>query len=163
MRRLCLILLCSLLVVPAALAGTRTSGDGVLELKAAAGVMVVNGSRGTLWGQMDSGKVIVTDPFLGDGTILVSGAEAIRPGATDNVVVYSGRDLHFRVTGGKYKLRFVGSGVDLTAVGVGTAQLAGDVFADDPGDYALDSGKWNPIPVFFSKTIRFGAPPVTTP
>jgi hypothetical protein len=133
----------------------------VLELKAAAGVMVVNGSRGTLWGQMDSGKVIVTDPFLGDGTILVSGAEAIRPGATDNVVVYSGKDLHFRVTGGKYKLRFTGSGVDLTAVGVGTAQLTGDLFLD-PGDYALDSGKWNPVPVF-TKTIRFGVPPVTTP
>jgi hypothetical protein len=162
MRRLCLTLLCSLLAVPAALAATRATGDGVLELKSAGGVMILTGTRGTVWGQMDSGKLVVTDPVFGDGAIYVSGAETITPGKTDNVTVYSGKDLHFRVTGGKYRLAFKGLGIDLTAVGVGSAQLTGDAFTD-PGDYALDnSGKWKPIPVF-TWTVRFGVQPVATP
>jgi hypothetical protein len=162
MRRLCLTLLCGLVAVPAALAAARATGDGVLELKAAAGMIVVNGSRGTLWGQMDSGKLVVTDPLAGDGVVFVSGAETITPGKTDNATVYWGKDLHFRVTGGKYRLAFIkASGIDLTAVGVGSAQLTGDAFVD-PGDYALDNGKWNPVPVT-TRTVRFGVQPTPPP
>ena len=162
MRRLCLTLLCGLVAVPAALAAAHATGDGVLELRAAAGVIVLNGSRGTLWGQMDTGKLVVTDPVLGDGVVFVSGAETITPGKTENTTVYSGKDLHFRVTGGKYRLAFIkASGIDLAAVGVGTAQLTGDAFVD-PGDYALDNGKWKSLPVT-TQTVRFGVQPTPPP
>ena len=162
MRRLCLTLLCGLVAVPAALAAAHATGDGVLELRAAAGVIVLNGSRGTLWGQMDTGKLVVTDPVLGDGVVFVSGAETITPGKTENTTVYSGKDLHFRVTGGKYRLAFIkASGIDLAAVGVGTAQLTGDPFVD-PGDYALDNGKWKSLPVT-PQTVRFGVQPTPPP
>jgi hypothetical protein len=165
MRRLCLTLLCGLVAAPAALAATRATGDGVFELKDAAGTVSLTGTRGTVWGQMDSGKLIVSDPFTGDGGVFVSGAEVVKTG--DTVTTYSGKDLRFRVTGGKYKLVFKGtvnglpaSGIDLTAVGVGVAQLTGDAFVDS-GDYALDNGKWTPLTVL-PHTVRFGVQPVIT-
>jgi len=97
-------LLCGLVAVPTALAAAHATGDGVFELKAGAGVIVLNGTRGTLWGQMDSGRLVVTDPLFGDGTIYVSGAESKQPGTTDNTTIYTGKNIHFRVTGGKYRL-----------------------------------------------------------
>src|SRR5258708_36687256 len=103
MRRLCLTLLCGLVAVPAALAATDATGDGVLELKAATGTVVLTGVRGTAWGQMDKGKLVVTDPVVGDGTVYVSGAETGTPGKTEGVTVYWGRDIHFRATAGKAK------------------------------------------------------------
>jgi hypothetical protein len=171
MRRLCLTLLCGLVAVPAALAATHATGDGVLEIKAATGTIVLTGIRGTAWGQLDKGKLIVTDPVPGDGAIYVSGArpENVTPGKADGVMIYWGRDIHFRVTGGKYKLTFRGVGadatavgVDLTAVGVGTVQLIGDAFANDTGKYSIDSGKWNTVPVW-PITRQFGVQPVPAP
>lgn len=167
MRRLIITLLCGLIVAPAALAASRATGDGVLELKAVYGNVVIGSlaqpAQGTLWGQMDKGTMKVTDPVAGDGSILVSGYESrnVVPATdtTPKVVVYSGHDLHFRVTGGKYKLFFSGNGIDLTAVGSGVTWLLGSATADDAGDYALDGGKWIPMPVFGSpQRIAFGAP-----
>jgi hypothetical protein len=164
MRRLCLTLLCGLVAVPAALAAAGATGDGVLEIKDAAGIVVLNTTRGTVWGQMDRGKLVVTDPLAGDGSVFVSGAERIIPGVADNVTTYSGKDLHFRVTGGKARLWFKSnSGLDLTAVGVGTVQFTGDAFAADTGEYAVDSGKWNPVPVYDTIFVRFGVQPAPTP
>jgi hypothetical protein len=102
------------------------------------------------------------DPAAGD--ILVSGWEHKRPGLCDQCTVFTGKDLHFRVTGGKYKLAFVGSGIDLSAVGVGNAQLTGnpDPTVLDAGEYAIDGGKWTSVP-WLKRTVYFGAQPVPTP
>jgi hypothetical protein len=165
MRRLLLTLLCGLVAVPAALAASHATGDGVLDLKAASGIVILSGIRGTVWGQMDNGTLRVTDPLPGDGTVFVSGAEAVHP-VSDTVTTYSGKNIHFRVTGGRYKLTFKGiasdlpaTGIDLTAVGVGTAFLTGDPFVDS-GDYAVDNGKWIPLPVLQRK-VQFPAQPTT--
>lgn len=156
MRRLVFTLLCGLFVVPAvALAAPRTTGDGVLELRSVDGAVTIGTSyavpaKGALWGQMDSGRLIVFDPVVGDGNVYVSGWESKGSWATPedypNATVYRGTNLHFRVTGGKYRLMFLGKGIDLTAVGVGTAWLNGDATETDAGSYALDSGKWLPVP-----------------
>lgn len=158
MRRLCLILLAGLVAVPAAVASVRATNDGVLELRDVnASSAIISGTRGSLWGQMDSGRLTVIDPSLGDGQIYVTGADRQHP-VNDNVTIYWGKDIHFRVTGGKYRLSFKGSGIDLTAVGVGNAVLIGDFNALDAGDYALDGGKWLSVP-FVSKTVTFGVQP----
>jgi hypothetical protein len=165
MRRLLLTLLASLIVVPAALAADRAAGDGVFELKAAYGTVgigtIPKPARGVLWGQMDSGSMRVVDPVFGDGAILVSGWENRTYSTTNDgsrVTIYSGRDLHFRVTGGTYRLLFKGNGIDLTAVGIGVAYLDGDDNALDPGYYAVNSGKWVPMPTYrlTSLPIAFG-------
>jgi hypothetical protein len=159
MRRLVFTLLCGLVVVPTALAGARASGDGVLELNEVYGTVQigtnVQPARGVLWGQMKSGKLKVLDPVVGDGRVLVSGAEHVTTSYTADglkTLTYSGQQLHFRVTGGKYKLVFVGDGIDLTAVGAGIARLSGDDTAFYAGDYAVDSGDWVPVPVFTDPT-----------
>jgi hypothetical protein len=100
MRWLYLTLLCGLVAVPAAVAATHATGDGVLEIRSATGTVVLTGIRGTAWGQMDKGKLIATDPVPGDGAIYVNGAVSVTPGKTEGVTVYAGRDIHFRVTGG---------------------------------------------------------------
>jgi hypothetical protein len=159
MRRLCLTLLCGLVAVPAALAASHATGDGVLEIQNGAGIVVLNTTRGTVWGQLAKGKLVVTDPLAGDGTVFVSGAERVWPGVAENTTTYQGKDLRFRVTGGKARLWFKAiAGLDLTAVGVGNAQFTGDAFTD-PGDYAVDSGKWKPVPVYATITVPFGVQP----
>ena len=160
MRRFCLILLSALVATPVAVAAVRASTDGVLELrKVNAYSLVIVGSRGSLWGQMDSGRLVVTDPVLGDGQIYVTGADHTYS-KSENVTVYSGKDIHFRVTGGRYRLGFKGAGIDLTAVGVGTATMTGDFNADDAGDYSIDGGgKWLSVG-FVQKTVTFGVQPV---
>ncbi|MDX6425432.1 MAG: hypothetical protein QOD52_837 [Gaiellaceae bacterium] len=164
MRRLCLTLLCGLVAVPAALAATYATGDGVLEVSNGAGVIVLNTTRGIVWGQVAKGKLVVTDPSPSDGSVFVSGAVGTITPGSETVTTYRGRDLHFRVTGGKIKLTLKGFGIDLTAVGVGTAQLAGDAYAADVGLYALDnSPKWNPLPVFSTKTVSFGVQSAPAP
>jgi hypothetical protein len=162
MRRLCVILLCGLVAVPAAMAASRATGDGVLEVFHAYGTVTVNGTRGTAWGQIAKGSLIVTDYVAGDGQVLVSGADQTPVQVGSNVTIYSGKDMHFRVTGGRYRLRFTGNDINLSAVGVGTAKLIGDDTAADPGDYALDGGKRVPMPLAL-RLVSFPATPVTTP
>jgi hypothetical protein len=158
MRRLSLTLLCSLIVVPAALAGAQAAGDGVLELRAVDGTVVVTG-KGVVWGQMDKGRLTVNDVLPGDGDPLVSGWEQKLPGTCDTCTIYTGRDIHFRVTGGKYRLAFRGSGIDFSAVGVGSAQLTGDVTALDTGYYAIDGGKWTTVP-WLKRIVYFPIQPI---
>src|ERR1700751_174982 len=98
MRRLCIILLCGLVAAPVAIAASRATGDGVLEVFSAYGAVTVNGTRGTAWGQMGKGQLVVTDYVAGDGQVLVSGADTTTAAAS-NVTIYSGKDIHFRVTG----------------------------------------------------------------
>jgi hypothetical protein len=160
MRRLCLTLLCGLIAVPVAMAATRATGDGTLEVFHGYGMVSVTGSRGTAWGQLGKGQLTVTDYVAGDGQVLVSGADTAIPLAA-NVMQYGGKDLHFRVTGGRYRLRFNGSDINLSAVGVGTARLAADLNVDDPGDYALDGGKRVPVPLN-PRPVTFGVQPVAT-
>jgi hypothetical protein len=160
MRRLCITLLCGLVAVPAALAAARATGDGTLEVFHGYGVISVTGTRGISWGQMGKGQLIVTDYVAGDGQVLVSGADVVNP-ISANVTVYSGKDIHYRVTGGRYRLRFDGDDINLSAVGVGTGRLTGDPQVDDTGDFAID-GKKLPVPLT-TRTVSFGVQPVATP
>ena len=175
MRRFLVILLCSLAAVPAALAGSNASGDGVLELKAVYGKVTIGKqlqpAHGLLWGQMDSGKLTVQDPVLGDGRILVTGwdTKVFTPASdidgTPAQTTYIGTNIHFRVTGGKYRLIFKGAGIDLTAIGAGVALLNASETAVDAGYYAVDSGDWTAAPLFTVKAVPFGAqtPPPPSP
>jgi hypothetical protein len=162
--RLPLILLCSLVVVPAALAAPSAAGDGVLELKAVdATRVVIQGSRGAIWGQIDRGSLRVVDQNLDDNVVaFVSGAYQVTSSTTDpGVTVYSGKNLHFRFSGGKYGFSISGVGIDVTAVGVGRTWLTGAGSLDD-GDYAIDDGKWQAVPLL-KKLVTFGVQPVATP
>ena len=162
MRRLTITLLLALAVVPTAALAARTApGDGSFELRAVNGLVIITG-KGVFWGQMDQGSIRVTDPDPADGVQpLVSGAEHTRL-VSDNTTVYWGSNLHFRLTGGKFKVRFKGAGIDLTAIGVGSADMTGDATAFDQGDYSLDGGKWTAVPLI-EKVVPFGAQTTAPP
>lgn len=161
MRRLAFIFVLALVAVPAAaVAADRSTGDGAFELRAANGTAILTG-RGVLWGQLDNGSLRVSDPTTANSPpLLVSGADHTRP-VGENVTVYWGTNITFRITGGKYRIRFKGSGLDLTAIGSGTADLTGDPTAETDGTYALDSGKWQPVPLL-EKVVTYGTPTPTT-
>jgi hypothetical protein len=174
MRRILVTLLCALAAVPAALAGSNAAGDGVLELKGVYGKVTIGKeiqpARGLLWGQMDSGRLTVEDPIPGDGRIFVSGwdTKSTTPASpidgTLAQTTYTGTNIHFRITGGKYRLIFKGAGIDLTAIGSGAAILNASEAAFDAGYYAVDSGDWTPAPLNIVKTVPFGTQtPAPTP
>jgi hypothetical protein len=172
MRRILVILVCALAAVPAALGGTSAAGDGTFELKALYGKVAIGKeaqpARGVLWGQMDSGKLVVEDPVVGDGKIFVTGWETkvFTPATIDGdaaYTTYTGANIHFRVTGGKYRLIFRGSGIDLTAIGVGVATINASEFALDAGYYAVDAGDWVAAPLFSVKVVPFGIQPTPPP
>jgi hypothetical protein len=160
--RLPLTVLSCLVLAPTAVAASQATGDGVLELKAVnATKVVIQGSRGAIWGQIDKGTLRVVDPNPDDNLVaLVSGAEQIRPTLDPGVTYYSGKNIHFRFSGSKYGFSIAGSGIDVTAVGVGKAWMTGAGSLDD-GDYAIDDGKWQPVP-FLKKLITFGVQPIPT-
>jgi hypothetical protein len=168
MRKASLILLCGLILAPGALAAARVAGaagDGVLELRDVNATKANIYGKGAIWGQLDQGQVKVTD-FLPDDnlTAQVSGWELRRPSLTEpGVTVYSGKNIHFRFTGNRYiRFSIVGSGLDVTAVGIGWARLIGDPDWFDDGDYAVDNGKWQAVPVT-PKLILFGTQPPSAP
>jgi hypothetical protein len=163
--RLTIVLLCSLALAPAALAASNTTGDGVLELKGVNAVRVgITGQRGAIWGQIDRGtlKVVDLNPDDNLNAYVSGGTIVFDPDPT--VTIYTGKNIHFRFIGGKY--RFVitnSSGIDVTAVGVGQAYLTGDPAALDTGQFAVDDGKWQDVPLL-RKLVPFGTPqPVATP
>src|SRR5579883_2679615 len=114
MRRLCLILLCGLVVVPAALAAPHATGDGVLELNAVNADRVAIVARGAIWGQFDRGTLTVYNLPQGTSTPYVSGYDVSYPTPDGNGIVYKGHGIHFRSTDGPYRFVFTGWGIDLT-------------------------------------------------
>jgi hypothetical protein len=160
--RLPLLLLCGLLLAPAAFATEHATGDGVLELKGVNATRVsIQGSRGAIWGQLDKGSLRVFDPNPDDNLVaLVSGAEQVRTTLDPGVTIYSGTNIHFRFSGARYGFTISGLGIDVTAVGLGRAWLTGAGSFDD-GDYAIDDGKWQPVPLL-KKLVTFGVQPVVT-
>jgi hypothetical protein len=152
-----------LALAPAALAATRTTGDGVLELKAVNGKVAVTGQRGAIWGQIDKGTLRVVDLNPDDNlNAYVSGCLGT-PGLDPGVTIYSCKNIHFRFIGGKYRFGIAGSGIDVTAVGIGQATLTGDPEELDTGAYSIDDGKWQPVP-YLKKLVTFGTPqPVSSP
>jgi hypothetical protein len=168
MRRLSLTLLCGLILAPAAVAAVRATGDGVLELRNVDAKATITG-KGAIWGQLDGGTLKVTDANLDDNLVAqVSGAERTRPTTEPGVTIYSGKNIHFRFTGGRYKFSITGTGIDVTAVGVGKAWLAGDIEQGDDGDYAIDNGKWQPVlpvlpPLLQPRAVLFGQQPLVGP
>jgi len=139
MRKLLLLLLATVLILPAAaLAGRDSPGDGSLVVSSADGRLTVQG-RGLIYGHLDGGKITVIDYRPDDNTALpsVSGAKFKITGGN---VVYSGTDVRFLFPGGRYTLIFEGTGISISAVGNGkiTAIAAG---TSDDGSFTVDGNR----------------------
>jgi hypothetical protein len=155
MRRLCLIVLVSVLTVPAAAVAasqvanggsaagvSRAVGDGSLAVAGASGTIIVAG-KGLIFGHFDEGTLTVLDYKSDDptATLSVTGAKLK---VNQGLSVYSGSDVRFLLPSGRYTVRLVGTGIDASAVGVGYVGTIPLGTADD-GTFAVNGGKPQPL------------------
>jgi hypothetical protein len=144
MRKL-ILLSCSIplfAAVAVASAGAAVDPPGSLSVDQGRGVVLLD-LRGSMLGRLGSGTLRVTDltprdPFgeIVNGKNLIV-EERIGP----RTVLYRGQGLRFRMLGGRYRIRVVGTGIALSAVGRGAVVLDGERKADETtGLYSLTEG-----------------------
>jgi hypothetical protein len=162
MKRLGLSLLVATLVLPAAaLAGARAAGDGTLVVRDASAKVEIKGARGTIFGHLDKGWLKVTDYNQDDSRDPeVNNAKTSYPAnPSGSTWFYRGTDIRFRFFGGRYSITVAGNGIDISAVGKGTVTLAGLTTVADGnyGTYAVDGHKFAPIQLL-PTVDTFGTP-----
>jgi hypothetical protein len=156
MRRLSLLLLLSVLALPALAGSARpASSEGALVLSSANGVITVKGS-GLIFGQFDRGSLTVLD-YKADGSQApsVSGAKMKLSGVRIDVV-YSGSDVRFLFPGGKYTLRLDATGIDVSAVGKGALQVSSVKGSTDDGTFSVNGTKPQPLATSVGTTASYG-------
>ena len=149
MRRLIAILAILGFTAPAAAtAAVLGPGDGTLSVREGRGTFAVT-ARGGVIGSFARGKVIITDPDPTDGTgPKVTGQDWHRE-RSDITDVYGGTDVRFRLIGGAFRIKVIGTGVNLSVVGKGTVSLNGEGTLDD-GSYSVDGGDYVPVPAILT-------------
>ncbi len=149
MRRLSAILAVLAFAIPAtAIAAVSAPGDGTLSVRDGKGTFAIT-ARGGVIGSFAHGKVIITDPDPNDGTgPKVSGSEWHRE-RSDITDVYGGTDVRFRLIGGTFRIKVIGTGVNLSVVGKGSVSLNGEGTPDD-GTYSVDGGDYVAVPDFLT-------------
>jgi hypothetical protein len=144
MRKLNL-LACSIVVVVAVAAAAWAGAapiPGSLSVDQGRGVVVLE-LRGSVLGRLGNGTLRVTDltprdPFgeIVNGKNLIA-EERVGP----RTVLYRGQGLRFRMLGGRYRIRVVGTGIAVSAVGRGVVMLDGERQDDETtGLYSLTEG-----------------------
>jgi hypothetical protein len=143
--------------LPAAAAATRMDpSDGTLSVRDGRGTFVINAKGGVI-GSFARGRVVITDPIDSDGTgPIVSGDDWHRE-RSDTTDVYGGTRVRFRLIGGTFKIKVIGSGVDLSVVGRGTVTLDGQG-TDDDGTYSVNGAPYAPVPAFAQFPLNAASP-----
>jgi hypothetical protein len=153
MRRFFPLVLVMALVLPAAawaatasLGTARAPGDGTLVVDNGKGSVIVR-ARGGVLGRFDQGSVIISDldPTDGRVPVVTGGVESVQF-LSGNRIQWSGDDIRFRMIGGLFRVQLNATGIDVSAVGRGTAVLDASDFTDFPGRYSLDGGPFRPLP-----------------
>jgi len=139
MRKLCLVLLASLLLVPAAaFAKHCSSGDGSLVVSDAIARLTVSG-HGLIFGHLDRGSITVVGDYKPDDNTALPSVSGAKLKFNGSNVVYSGSDVRFLFPAGRYTLIVEGTGIDISAVGTGKLTALGKGFAND-GTVTVDGG-----------------------
>src|SRR5213078_2829645 len=75
--------------------------------------------------------VIITDPVDGDGTGPIVSGDDWQKDRDEHTTVYGGTRVRFRLIGGAFKIRVIGTGVNLSVVGRGQVILNGAGTGED--------------------------------
>jgi hypothetical protein len=142
-RGLLLCMLATVLAVP--VAASASGGDtGTLSVKNATGFVSV-AARGVLLGHCDRCSVTITDPDPADGSApVVLPLSVLRTSLTDTKTAYQGNDLRFKLIGGFFRIRIVGTGIDVSVVADGNAVLDNG----SAGTYSRNGNPYLPMPSF---------------
>lgn len=122
MRKLLVPLILALVVIPAAWAGAAAPADGSLSVSDGRGkvVLVV---KGAIIGRFGRGTLSVEELNDDGAQPVVRGYERVRWSGGDPR--YSGRNIRFRLIGGRYRLALQARGIQLSVVGRGSVLLDG--------------------------------------
>ena len=136
------VLLCALatVVATASVAGAAEPNVGTLSVERGKGVVMVD-LRGSLLGRLAVGSLRVTDHTPNDRYVaMVVGRRITQERLGPKTVVYRGQGLRFRMLGGGFRVVARGSGISLSAVGLGTVTLDAEprFVGEDAGVYSLD-------------------------
>ena len=159
MRRLApIMVLCALALPAAAAAFPGPPGSfGSLAISEGNGDVTVTGA-GVIYGYFAQGvlRVFSYQPNDATATLVVEGAHTWKvPGLTS----YFGGDVRFLLPAGRYIIEFVGTGLDLSAVGAGMVNATGAGTSAD-GSIAFDGAK--PVPLDRVVSLEsFGSAPAT--
>ena len=150
------------LALPAA-AGALIAGpgDGSLVVENAQGVVTLN-LRGGIIGRFDQGTLEIYNPVANDGPApVVRGYQQVRD-LGPRRKQYSGEgDVRFRLIGGLFRVRITAIGLDVSAVGRGSAVLDGTGFTDQPGRFSLNGGPFQQMPGTATRfTLGLGQPTI---
>jgi hypothetical protein len=144
-RTLATIALALLAMPAAALALGGAAGDGTLAVVNAGGSVSI-AAKGALIGQIDRGRVTLEDPNPNDGPAPVVWGYESKRDLTDTKALYSGNDIRFRLSGGFFRVKVVGSGVDLSVVGHGSVTLGPALGYLTAGTYSLNGAPPSAFP-----------------
>ncbi len=161
MRRLGLVASALLLAIPAiSFARPMPPGDGTLVITKGRGTIVLQ-VKGAVIGRMGNGKLTLTDndPY-DEQTPVVRGRVRARAQLSDAVTVYKGQNIRYRMAEGSYRLKFDGTGIELSAVGRGWVTFDGDDRFENDGMYSLNGTAFEPIPADQTDRIKLNAAPL---
>jgi hypothetical protein len=139
MRKLCLLLLAGLLVLPAAAVADRGGPSGGSLVVSDANARLTLSGHGLIFGHLGRGTITVVGDYKPDDNNSLSSVSGAKMKFTGGNVVYSGSDVRFWFPGGRYTLIVDGTGIDISAVGNGKLTAVGKFLADD-GTVAVDGG-----------------------
>jgi hypothetical protein len=148
----------ALLALPAAaLAVPGGPSDGTLAVTSATGSVSI-AARGALIGQLDRGKVVLEDPDPKDGKQPVVWGYESKRDVTDTKALYAGTNIRFRIIGGFFRVKVVGSGMDLSLVGHGSVTLSPLFGLISAGTYSVNGEDEVRFPDQLT-SVQLGAPP----
>ena len=106
-------------------AAALAPGTASLSLRGGEGEAQIGG-RGALLGRLEQGRLIVVGPVgRPEPEVAVRGARLVKK-VRGRITVYQGEDLSFRIFGGRWRIRLVGAGIEVSAVVRGWLRLHGD-------------------------------------
>jgi hypothetical protein len=129
----------------AALTGSAVAADpapGVLSVERGRGTVSID-IRGSVLGRLANGSLRVTDLTPRDRFApSVVGRKLTVTRLGPRTLVYRGQGLRFRMLGGGYRMSARGSGISVSAVGLGSVVLDADARypGDDVGVFSLEDG-----------------------
>lgn len=139
MRKLCLLLLAVLLLLPAVAVADRGGPSGGSLVVSGASARLTLSGNGLIFGHLGRGTITVVGDYRPDDNSALSSVSGAKMKFTGGNVVYSGSDVRFLFPGGRYTLIVDGTGIDLSAVGSGKLTALGKFLSDD-GTVAVDGG-----------------------
>ncbi len=128
-----------------AVAHADPRGDGTVSVKHATGSVALV-ARGVILGHCDRCTVIIDDPHPNYGAAPVVTGYEQKDSLSDTRTSWCCDRLRFKIIGGFFRIKVIGTGIDISAIASGQVVLNG--LGAGGGTYSLGGGPESPLPDF---------------